>query len=76
MEEIHAWEFGVAVAIVGGVDVRAKRVGGNGDAVAWRGGEGDVGAGLAGCREEFRRSAGDEGAYGESREFFEEAASG
>jgi hypothetical protein len=76
LEQIHAWEFRFAIAIVGGVDVRAKRVGGDGDAVAWRGGEDDVGAGLAGCREEFWRSAGDEGAYGESREFFEEGASG
>lgn len=49
LEEIHAGEFGVASAVVGSIHVGAKRVGGDGDAVAWRGGEGDVRVGLAGC---------------------------
>lgn len=73
-EEIHSRKAGIAVAIVGAQNVRAKRIRRDGDALARVGGENDVwfeagiwqGADGAGCSESTCR---------QNRDFFQERAS-
>lgn len=75
LQESHAGKFVVAIAVIGCVDISAKRVGGDGDAVARGSGEFDVRAGLA-RYEDRRRSVRYDSACGEGREFFEKSSTG
>jgi hypothetical protein len=76
LQEIHAGKFRIAIAIVWDVDVGTKRIGGDGDTIARRGGEHEVWAGLAGCREGGRGSASEDAPCSESGKLFKERSSG
>lgn len=72
--EVQTGKFGVAIAVIGDVDVGAEWVGSYSDAIAWRRGEVDVRGCLA--RPEGARSVSREkAAGGKAGDFLDEGAS-
>ena len=75
VEEVHSGQAAIAITIVRALDVSAKWVGRNGDAIASGGGKQNVGLGLGACQR-IGHMRGRDPAGCENRQLLKKRASG